>query len=323
MAKARDKSAKPRRWAIARRIVQALFLLLFCLPLLAAGWGLLGIHASGDTAVPTPAEGAFYGSLASSNVAGVNLLDPFAALQVGFASKSVALGWVGAALVVAIVYAVIGGRAFCGWVCPVNLLLEGTDWLRRKAGVTVAEHTVSRHAKVWAALAVLVVSAVVSLPVFEALSPVAAVNRGILFGATAGVVTLGAIVLAEFFWSRRVWCRALCPLGGFYEVLGKGGVASVSIDHGTCTRCGACQRACLADPAILEEPIAGRDAIVRAGDCMVCGACVDACPHGALRLSVGKPRPLVARGPGDGSEACLVGQACGQPGQEAGVVRRE
>lgn len=295
MAKAKDMAAKAKRWTVVRHMVQAFFLVLFCLPLLVAGWSLLGLHVAGDAAMPTPADEAFYGSLASSNVAGINLLDPFAALQIGAASKSLALTWGAAALVVAIVYAVIGGRAFCGWVCPVNLLLEGTDWLRQKTGVSVAERTVPRHAKVWVALAVLVVSAAVSLPVFEALSPVAAVNRGILFGATAGVVTLGAVVLVEFFWSRRVWCRALCPLGGFYEMLGKAGVVSVSIDHDACTRCGACQKACIADPVILEEPVAGRDAIVRAGDCMVCGACVDACPHGALRLSVRKPRPLVRR----------------------------
>ncbi len=288
-------AAKSRRWTVVRHTVQAFFLLLFCLPLLVAGWGLLGLHDVGDAAMPTPADEAFYGSLASSNVAGVNLLDPFAALQIGAASKSFALTWGVAALVVAVVYAVIGGRAFCGWVCPVNLILEGTDWLRRKTRVPVAERTVPRHAKVWVALAVLVVSAAVSLPVFEALSPVAAVNRGILFGATAGVVTLVAVVLVEFFWSHRVWCRALCPLGGFYEVLGKGGVVTVSIDHDACTRCGACQKACLADPVILEDAVDGRDAIVRAGDCMVCGACVDVCPHGALRLSVGKPRPLVRR----------------------------
>lgn len=288
-------AAKSRRWTVVRHTVQAFFLLLFCLPLLVAGWGLLGLHDVGDAAMPTPADEAFYGSLASSNVAGVNLLDPFAALQIGAASKSFALTWGVAALVVAVVYAVIGGRAFCGWVCPVNLILEGTDWLRRKTRVPVAERTVPRHAKVWVALAVLVVSAAVSLPVFEALSPVAAVNRGILFGATAGVVTLVAVVLVEFFWSHRVWCRALCPLGGFYEVLGKGGVVAVSIDHDACTRCGACQKACLADPVILEDAVDGRDAIVRAGDCMVCGACVDVCPHGALRLSVGKPRPLVRR----------------------------
>ena len=120
--------AKPRfRIAWARHAVQIFALALFCTPLLTVGWQLAGLFPGSEDALPTPAELPFFGSLSSSTVAGVNVLDPFAMLQIAAASKTFALSWLTGMLPVLIVYGLIRGRAFCGWVCPVNLLLECTD----------------------------------------------------------------------------------------------------------------------------------------------------------------------------------------------------
>ena len=97
-------------------------------------------------------------------------------------------------------------------------------------GIDVREMPVPRHAKLWIALAVLGLSALTGVPVFEAFSPISAVNKGILFGAVTGVWVLLAIVLTELFWGYRVWCRSLCPLGGFYEARGRFGQVNVKID---------------------------------------------------------------------------------------------
>lgn len=293
-------------------------LVLFCLPLAAAGWGLAGQLGAGspapESAVATPAEGVFFGSLSSSSVGPITLLDPFAMLQVAFASKSFDVAWLPGALVVLAVYGLVRGRAFCGWVCPVNLLCEAADWLARKLhlrghdahGRSLDGGRVPRRAKIGVAALVLVLSAVTSVPVFEAFSPVSAINKGLLLGSLVGSWTLVAIIVVELFWGRRVWCRAICPLGGFYQVLGRVGLVNVRIDHGACVRCDACERACLADPEILRPALDGDDVIVRAGDCMACGACVDACPAGALRLALGRPR---AAGGAARPEAVGVGNA--------------
>lgn len=272
-----------------RRIVQFAALVLFCLPLLIAGWSLFGATPPIEDAAPTPADLAFFGSLSSSSIGGITLLDPFAILQTTFASKSFSMDWLIGALPVLVVYGLVRGRAFCGWICPVNLLLEGVDGLRKKLRIDVAEMPIPRHAKLFVALGILVLSALFSVPLFEALSPISAINKGLLFGSTVGLTTLVAIVLIELFWGHRTWCRALCPLGGFYEVLGRAGQVNIACDHAACTQCGACKRACLADPAILDDVIENRDVIVRAGDCMICGKCISACPTSALSVKLGRP----------------------------------
>ena len=278
------------RVTAARRVVQCAMLVLFCLPLVAAGWGLLGGFSGGDEAVATPAEGVFYGSLASSSVGGLTLLDPLAALQVAAASRDLAPVLAVGVLPVLVAYGLVRGRAFCGWVCPVNLLGEAADWLRRRLGIEVRERAVPRHAKLGVAVAVVALAALVGVPVFETFNPVGAVNRGLLFGAFAGAWTLVAVLVCDLLWSRRAWCRALCPMGGLYEALGRAGQVNVAIDHDACVQCDRCKAACLADPVILEPALAGEDVIVRAGDCLACGACVDACPADALRFRLGRPR---------------------------------
>lgn len=276
---------------LVRRVVQVGMLVLFCLPPLLAGWGLAGLFAGGDGEVATPAEGVFFGSLSSSSAAGVPLFDPLGAAEVMAASRGLlAASALAGALLVVVVYGLVRGRAFCGWVCPVNLIGEGTDALRRRLGIAVPERTVNRRAKIVVALTVVALSALVGLPVFELVSPIGAVSKGLAFGGFAGAGTLAAIVAAELLVSQRLWCRALCPLGGTFQVLGRAGQANVAIDHDACIHCDKCTRACLADPEILAPALAGQDVIVRAGDCMACGACVDACPTRALRFRLGRPR---------------------------------
>ena len=283
-----EEKKKSFPFTIVRHIVQVIVLAVFLVPVFFAGWSLFGGTVGGDNAMGTPADVFFYGSLSSSSIFGISLLDPFAFLQYVLASKSLALNALLAVLPVLVFYGLIRGRAFCGWTCPVNLLLEIIDWIRLKLKIKVEERVLPRHAKVYVAAGVLVLSLVLSFPVFEALSPISFINKGLIFGSLVGGITLLAVILVELFWGHRVWCRALCPLGGFYEVVGKVGLLNVAIDNETCIGCNKCKKACLCDPEILDAPVAGEDVIVRAGDCMLCGKCIEACPVEALSIKIGR-----------------------------------
>ena len=76
---------------------------------------------------------AFFSSLSSSSVAGVPLFDPLGAVEVTVASRGLlAASALTGALLSSWYYGLVRGRAFCGWVCPVNLIGEG--WMRLVGG---------------------------------------------------------------------------------------------------------------------------------------------------------------------------------------------
>lgn len=289
-----DARRRPARWGVLRHTVQAVALVLFLIPVLAAGWRLFGMTPGFDEQAPTPAELPLYGSFASSSVFGIDLLDPLAYLQTLAASHAFVPQAAIAALVVTIVYALVRGRAFCGWVCPLGTVLEAIGWIADhirhalKLQPQPAASPLSRHVKIVGAGVVIALSAIVGFPVFEAVSPISAVHRFVLFGSTVGIVTFALAVVLDVFWGKRAWCRSLCPLGGLCEAIGRVGLVSVRIDRSACVHCDLCKDACPADPAILDPAIDGTERRVKAGDCMACGACADACPSRALSLRIGR-----------------------------------
>ena len=273
-----------KRWLIARRIVQVAVWVILSAPILIYGFSLFGLTAGTDMRVPTPSEGLIFGSLSSSNILEVTLVDPYAALQVALATRTFELAWLWALLPVFAFYVILGARVFCGWVCPVNLVLEFTDWLRKKLHVPNAERTLPRKTKIAVMVLFLLLAFVLSQPLFETISPIAALGKTLLFGSFAGLGTLLGIIILELFWAPRVWCRSLCPLGGFYQVFGRIGIFRPHINHDKCINCGDCKAACLASPEILDPAITGKSKKVWAGDCMRCGACIDACPTKCLKM---------------------------------------
>ncbi|MGM8892220.1 4Fe-4S binding protein, partial [Psychrobacter sp. 1Y1] len=73
------------------------------------------------------------GNLSTSEALGVvPLSDPLTTLQVLLTGHLPELSLILGAAIIALFYAVLGGRVFCSWVCPVNIVTDLASWLRRK-----------------------------------------------------------------------------------------------------------------------------------------------------------------------------------------------
>ncbi|HEF3471749.1 TPA: 4Fe-4S binding protein, partial [Campylobacter coli] len=100
------------RYLIARRIVQI---------------GILALFSFKAT------DFILKGNLSSSRLFDtLPLSDPFAVIQIYLASFSIDLMALMGALIVLILYGVFLGRAFCAWVCPVNLITDFAAFVRSK-----------------------------------------------------------------------------------------------------------------------------------------------------------------------------------------------
>ena len=176
--------------SVVRRFVQLAVLALF-IGTVRLGWTLLG-------------EPLLNGTLTSSLIAGtVPMSDPFALLQKLFAGHKPELTMVTGALIVLAIYVIAGGRAFCAWVCPMNIVTDAAFSARKSLNVPASSLRLSRHARYALAVGALLASAVSGTAAFEWVSPQAFLWRELIWGVGAGLVAAvtGVFALTCCCWS--------------------------------------------------------------------------------------------------------------------------
>jgi ferredoxin-type protein NapH len=260
------------RYIVLRRVSQLGILLLF--------------FGSLHWAWEYPAKTALLsGNLSASKLIGlIPFADPFAALQIFLTGHVLAKeSLIGAAIILGF-YLIFGGRVFCAWVCPVNMVTDLAGWLRGKLDVKPIFH-VNRDVRYFVLGAALVLSAVTGVAAFEWVSPVGMMHREIIFGMGMGFLALLAIFLFDLLILKNGWCGHLCPLGAFWALVGKTAQLKVRFDKSTCTHCGECARVC-PEPQVLNLKKLDEHGLVVSGECSNCGRCTALCPEGSLAFDL-------------------------------------
>jgi len=262
------------RFAIARRVAQFGTLLLF-----------FGTAHWGWTIAGRP---LLQGNLSAASLAGtVPLADPFAVLQM-LATGDLLLPevWIGAAIVL-VGWLMLGGRTFCAWACPLNVVTDAAAWLRERLGLRDLLNIppTTRYAVLALAIGLSVLTGVAA---FEWVSPIGMLHRALIYGSLFGLVAVAGVLLLDLAVLRHGWCGHLCPLGAFWSLAGRAGVVKVRFDAASCTRCGDCVKAC-PEPRVLNLNRAGERGVIDGGECTNCGRCVAICPEESLSFGI---RPL-------------------------------
>lgn len=220
------------------------------------------------------------GNLASSLWFGVvPLTDPYIALQSLAALGSLtATALIGAGLVL-VFYWVVGGRVYCSWVCPVNVITDVAHWCRERLGLPPGWRP-RRQFRRWLLAMTLVVAAVTGGIAWELVNPVTMVQRALVFGIGASWAIVIAVFLFDLLVSRRGWCGHLCPVGAFYGLLGATSPLRIAAHvREACTDCGDCFVVC-PEPHVITPALRGQgqdSRLVLSGDCTNCGRCIDVC----------------------------------------------
>ena len=219
------------------------------------------------------------------------LTDPYVLLQsivAGHTFESTAL--LGAVIVI-VFYLLVGGRTYCSWVCPVNIITDAAQWLRQRLKLSGASG-LSRRTRYWLLAFSLPLSFVTGSIVWEIINPVSMLHRGLIFGMGMAWLIVLAIFLLDFLVSKRAWCGHLCPVGAFYSLLGHTSLLRVRADNREqCDDCMDCFMVCpeqqVIRPALKAVNNAGP--VILSANCTNCGRCIDVCArdvfHFGLRLN--------------------------------------
>lgn len=185
---------------------------------------------------------------------------------------------------------ILAGRFACGWFCPFGLVQE---LLYRIPSPKFSFNDSLRPAK-YALLFIFVLGLPSLLPLFtggagdpwfcKAVCPAGtslagwpivssspeSFQLGFLFwwkSALAIVILLWAVTV------ERPFCRALCPLGAAWGILGKVSVFRMRVSD-DCVKCGKCGTACPMGIEIYKNP--------SSAECIRCGRCIRVCPVDAI-----------------------------------------
>jgi ferredoxin-type protein NapH len=258
---------RANKWLLLRRLSQFGILALFLLGPLAGIWIVKGNLSSSLTLKILPLTDPYV------------LLQSLAAGHVPF--KTALVG----ALIVAAFYLIAGGRVYCSWVCPVNLITDAASWLRRRLGLK-GGHAPDTNTRYWLLAGTLIAAAATHTLVWEWINPVSVMQRSLLFGMGLGGFILLGIFLYDLLLASRGWCGHLCPVGAFYSLLGRYAIPRVSAaKRGDCDDCMDCFKVC-PEPQVIRPALKGiTSPLINSANCTLCGRCVDVCNRDVFTIT--------------------------------------
>lgn len=260
---------KAHKWLFMRRFSQLFILVLFLLGPWFGVWIVKGNLISSLTFDVLP------------------LTDPYILLQTLFTGYMPGSAAIQGALIVLVVYFLIGGRVYCSWVCPINMVTDASMWLRNKLDIKTTMQ-LSRQTRYGILAMTLMLASVSSILVWEYVNPVTMVSRALVFGMGFSWVIVIMIFLFDTLISKRAWCGHLCPMGAFYSLLGRYSlirVNAVALDK--CDSCMECYAVCPEHRVIMPvlKKSGRQTSLIKDMNCTNCGRCIDICSTGVFRFS--------------------------------------
>ncbi|MCH9813087.1 MAG: quinol dehydrogenase ferredoxin subunit NapH [Epsilonproteobacteria bacterium] len=236
------------------------------------------------------------GTLNASRFLGFHMIDPFTTLEVFAAEHHMGVNLIIGTATIVVIYLLIGGRTYCGWVCPYSLLADIAESLHhtliRKNIINKRPYSKLYSNKIKYAFWVLflALAAGTGYIVFESINVVGLLSRAIVYGWSVALLWVLVVFIFDVFVSSRAWCTYICPVGTTYSLIGWASATKVEWND-NCDHCMACSGVC-PEPHILEltkakyakgrEEKGVKSEHIISGDCTMCGRCIDVCHSDAL-----------------------------------------
>jgi len=237
--------------------------------------------------------------------------DPLAALTTMLASRQMHAALLLSLITVAA--ALLFGRFFCGWVCPLGTLIDSSKQLSPRNKTLPGENSSAKQPKYYLLLALIMccllgfnlvywfdpiafVTRVYTLLLYplvflllnsglDALRPLAGKLQLVtlshqqfmqpLFYLNVLTLFIFSGILFLNYFAERFWCRTICPLGALLSVFSRWGMFKRQVSD-ACNRCMKCHRECPM-AAIPKEPEQ-----TAAAECIQCLHCSAICPQSAI-----------------------------------------
>lgn len=226
------------------------------------------------------------GTFCSLSAGGVQLSCPTGVIQ-NIASSRTLIAASAATGLALILLTVLGGRVFCGWVCPFGFVLDLVGRVIPKR-LGLPGFLRARAAKYGILAAAAGSSYALGFQAFCTVCPIGTLCRsyGVQGFFRGGELALVPLLAGLELGEKRAWCRSLCPVGALLALAARLGVIRIFIGARKCKKfsCMRCAEICpmgIVDGERLREGISPN---LPMDECIMCMRCVDYCPYGAAKI---------------------------------------
>lgn len=186
-----------------------------------------------------------------------------------------------------ILLTVLGGRFFCGWLCPFGFFLDLVDKVMVKR-FRLPRFLQSRNAKYGLLAASVGGSFALKYQAFCTICPIGTLCRSYgVQGLVGGyeLALLPAVASLEI-GNRRSWCRYYCPVGALLALVAKIGLIKIVIGAAKCKKfsCMRCADICPMGIVNRNQLIEGISPQLPMEECIFCLRCLDQCPYNAVKI---------------------------------------
>ena len=197
----------------------------------------------------------------------------FLALFIFLLANGKVLLWL-ALFAVSLVAALIFGRVYCGYACPMNTLMIPIEWLSKKLKLQTADTPKPKWLKngyfTWITLGISVAVMLLSKRLLHIDLPILP-------------FWLVMSILITLRYKPAVFHNLICPFGALQRSFSRFARLSEKVDKDACVGCKLCEKACPSNAILVSSE--DKKAMIKTELCHQCTNCRQVCPKDAIHYS--------------------------------------
>lgn len=173
---------------------------------------------------------------------------------------------------VSLIAALIFGRVYCGYVCPMNTLMIPATWLSKKLKLQTADAPkwLKNGYFTWITLGISVAVMLLSKRLLHVDLPILP-------------FWLVMSILITLRYKPAVFHNLICPFGALQRSFGRFARLSEKVDKDACVGCKLCEKACPSNAIVVSSE--DKKAVINTALCHQCIKCQQVCPKDAIHYS--------------------------------------
>ena len=195
----------------------------------------------------------------------------FLALFIFLLANGKVLLWL-ALFAVSLVAALIFGRVYCGYACPMNTLMIPIEWLSKKLKLQTADTPkwLKNGYFTWITVGISVAVMLLSKRLLHVDLPILP-------------FWLVMSILITLRYKPAVFHNLICPFGALQRTFGRFARLSEKVDKDACVGCKLCEKACPSNAILVSSE--DKKAMIKTELCHQCTNCRQVCPKDAIHYS--------------------------------------